>query len=189
MLTAIIPYSFEKRKNYFMPALPQFNDPRKAAAICLAAEGKLQKHITQELKLYNTQLWEWKCSDAVFAEHFERAQEYGSDMQVEALEELARTEPNPKRAQVIANIVQWRNERRFRKKWAPSVDLNVNQSVDISGALIEARRRAVLPGCDLPALPNVQDAEYTMIPRISATDLESDAVRLDSSPPEIDPFS
>lgn len=78
---------------------------------------------------------------------------------------------------------QWAAERRNRKDYGQAIDMTLTERVDLGGTLIEARKRTVLPGCDLaPALP-VQDAEYTMIAPSVTTDSESVA-----SSPAVNPF-
>jgi hypothetical protein len=109
----------------------------------------------------------------VFAQSFARAQEEGSIIQAESLRTIAETTPDPNRARIIVDAVKWRLERQFRKHWSASIDVNVNERIDINGALIDARKRVLLPNSNLAQLVNAQDTEYTLIPAMSAADNES----------------
>lgn len=144
-------------------------------AIDLAIGGMTQREIAHDLGVHPTVIGKWKLGDEVFAQNLRHAQEEGSIARVDALRERIEADPDWKRSRVVADVERWALERQFRKQWGQQLDLNVNERIDINGALIDARKRVLLPSSNLAQLANVQDTEYTMISLPSATDNESGA--------------
>lgn len=107
-------------------------------------------------------------------------------VQAEKMIETARNEPDVRRAAEINKATSFILERKYRKLWSPSMDMTVSQTVDIAGALIEAKRRVLLPGSDLARIPGEQTLLPSTVYDVSPTDTQS--VSPDDGP-EIDPFS
>ena len=80
--------------------------------------------------------------------------------------DIADTEQNPHTARNKIGARQWAAERRLRKDYGASMDVNLTERVDIGGALIEARKRIVLPGSNLA---QITDAQVIDVPTHSAT--------------------
>ncbi len=88
--------------------------------------------------------------------------------------------------QQARNMIQarWRMaETRNRPDYGPTVDVSVTQIGDLRGTMIEARKRLVLPACDLAQIAPMQDVEYAMVDAGSTTDSESVAPE-----PFVNPF-
>jgi transposase len=145
-------------------------------AIDLAIGGMTQREIAQELGVHPTVIGKWKLANDVFAAELRHAQEEGSIARVDALRQKIESDPDWKRSRVIADVERWALERQFRKQWGQQLDLNVNERIDLNGALIDARKRVLLPTSNLAQLANAQDTEYTMVSLPSATDNESAAL-------------
>ena len=86
---------------------------------------------------------------------------------------IADTDTDSKSARVRMQARQFAAERRNRKAYAPSIDMTIDQRVDIGGTLLEARKRVALPGGDLRLQAPVHDAEYALLSSPSATDTQT----------------
>lgn len=171
----------------------------KERACQLAADGRLQREIAQELGLPVRTFYNWMEADPSFRQAFQRAQENGSYILAELMVSTAETE-EPRKAQAINNARAFILERRYRKLWAPSQDVNINQQIDLSGALIEARKRVSLPRRDPAELARPVDAEYSItydrnatdyvsVPAPGALDADASAPASSADAPDVDPFS
>lgn len=87
--------------------------------------------------------------------------------------DIADTEQNPHTARNKIGARQWAAERRLRKDYGASVDVNLTERVDIGGALIEARKRIVLPGCDLAQITDAQVIDMTAHSAMRTKDKET----------------
>lgn len=87
--------------------------------------------------------------------------------------DIADTEPNPHTARNKISSRQWAAERRLRKDYGASVDVNLTERVDIGGALIEARKRIVLPGSDLAQITDAQVIDISPHSAMRTTDKET----------------
>lgn len=159
--------------------------PEQANQACeLAAAGNTLEQIAQSMGYSVTMLYHWRRNNPLFAQALDVAREFGMDALVDRMSAVA-LDPaiGPQRARVWCDAIKFIAERRYRKKYGASVDLNVNQVTDLRGTMIEARKRTELPVCDLAQLPPVQDAEYVTEPDAEATDKESVGVN-----PLVNPF-
>lgn len=123
-------------------------------------------------------------SDLIQAELM-RARARGAVAEAESIVQIA-DNPNisPKQARNMIDVRKWRASKFLPKVFGERVDVNVTQTVDLSNTLIEARKRALQPACNLQALPETQDADYVLIPAPARTDNES-VSRPDSDPYDV----
>lgn len=75
----------------------------------------------------------------------------------------------PHRARNIIDVIKWSNKGFDPAVWGDKQTLTV-ETVDISGALIEARKRKLQPVRNQAALADVQDAEFVTLPALGRTD-------------------
>jgi hypothetical protein len=91
---------------------------------------------------------------------------------VDEIFDIADTELDPHRARVRTEIRKWYGEKINSKKYGNRVDVNLNQRVDMSAALVDARNRA-LAIRDLSGTIDAQVLETKQIVDDSLGDSES----------------
>lgn len=157
---------------------------QKKQALALAFDGKSQLKIAQAIGCHPQVLATTADSDLIFRDSFARALDRGLDGLADSLIDMCDDETIA--AHVLrqkSDNIKWLLARRAAKRYGDRLDINVNQTVDIGGALIEARKRApLLSGRNHESLPDVQDTEYTELITLSATDNAS----VPSNPGEAD---
>ena len=149
--------------------------PELAQRACdLAIQGVALADIAKECFVSEPVFTLWRRKYPLFSRHLELAREVGMDTLVEKMPAIA-LDPDvtSHRARIWVDAIKFRAERKYRKTYGQNIDVQLTERVDIGGALIEARKRAMLPQCDLGALPNPHDTEYTMIVQRVASDTES----------------
>jgi hypothetical protein len=94
---------------------------------------------------------------------------------------VAREEPDPNRARIIIDADKWLASKLIAKVYGDKLDVNVTSTVDLSGALSEARDRALRLRCD-PVEPI--DVEFETLPSVAAHGSSDDesAAPVKSSP-------
>ena len=102
-----------------------------------------------------------------------QAREAGAAAMAERLVDIASEHDNPAMARVVSQNMQWYLERVHRKAYAPSVDVNINQQISISGALSEARARINRPEIDLQDVVDAEIVDESSTYAIGAPDYES----------------
>jgi len=80
-------------------------------------------------------------SERELAASYARATELRADIWAEETVVIADTDPDSARARNRIMARQWGAEKTHSKKYGARVDLNINQSISIDGALTEARQR------------------------------------------------
>jgi hypothetical protein len=77
------------------------------------------------------------------------------------------------RARVIAENNRWAASRRNSKKYGDRIDLNVTQTLDISGTLLEAKQRMLRPMRDQLGATDVQTIDLPSVAVLGASDSQS----------------
>lgn len=148
---------------------------QKAQAITLAFDGLSQLKIAQAIGCHPRTLADTADSDLIFRDSFARALDRGLDGLADSLIDMCDDETIA--AHVLrqkSDNIKWLLARRAAKRYGDRLDINVNQTVDIGGALIEARKRAPLLSVrNHESLPSVQDTEYTELITLAPTDNQS----------------
>lgn len=148
--------------------------------------GKPLQVIAEEIGGFHpSAIGRWAMDDPLFRESLRSARAESAHMLVDEAIRIADTATDPKRARNQMHARQFAAERRNRQAYGPTMDLQIEQRVDLGGTLIEARKRLLLPGSNLAQIPQAQDVDYVTIPAPSATDKQSAAPAL----PLIDPFA
>ena len=115
-----------------------------------------------------------------------------ADMMVDESYEISETvltdeNSDPRRARVASDIRMNIAKAFDRDRFGDNVKVNIAGTIDLTGALIEAKQRASLPGRNLD---QVIDAEYETLPSVVSVrspDKQSGAAQL--LPGFVDPFS
>jgi alkanesulfonate monooxygenase SsuD/methylene tetrahydromethanopterin reductase-like flavin-dependent oxidoreductase (luciferase family) len=141
--------------------------------IDLILDGKTQQLIAAELGLPVNRISKWAIQYPLFAERLRAAREEAAHVMVDDSIYIADTDTDSKSARVRMQARQFAAERRNRKAYAPSIDMTLDQRVDIGGTLLEARKRIALPGSSLALSSPSEDVEYTLLSAPSATDTQT----------------
>lgn len=135
--------------------------------------GETQQSIAKSIGCSPTQISRWIANNPLFAARVRNARIEATHVLMDQTIEIADTEPNAHRAR---NMIQarWKiAETRNRKDYGASLDMTLTERVDLGGALIEARKRSALPGCDLAQAPAIQATEYVDVTPERATDTQT----------------
>jgi hypothetical protein len=136
-------------------------------------DGKTQQFIAAQLNVSVGWISKQILKHPLFGERVRSAREEAAHVMVDDAIHIADTDKDSKRARVCMQARQFAAERRNRKAYAPSIDMTLDQRVDIGGTLIEARKRIALPVSDLRILPPVHDVEYVQLSDRSPTDTQT----------------
>jgi hypothetical protein len=152
-------------------------------AICdLLSEGKTQSEIHRELGIDVKKLWRMRASKPAFASEFMRAWEQGADALGESLLTLHERITDAKMANVASNNLKFYLERRHRRLYGASIDVQSTVTIQLGTALAEAKARTLRPMCDPePAI----DGEFVALPHTReghAPDCVSEEVALSFTP-------
>lgn len=130
----------------FMPSGGHNNKytPEAAATVLrMMAEGHIQKDIANALGIGVTTLADWRVRDPLFDRECIRAQDIGFELDADSLKTIADEYLDVQRGKLKSENIKWLLSRRAAFKYGDRLDLNVNQTVDINAALLEARGRAI----------------------------------------------
>lgn len=121
----------------------QLTEEQKKLAIDMAAEGKSITQIVDSLCVSNHQFLMLRQNDPVFSESFERARHEGLEHIADNLLVVADEYADVQRARLKSDNAKWLLSKRKPKIYGDKIDVNINQTIDISGALSEAKQRAL----------------------------------------------
>lgn len=150
-----------------------------------AVAGVPLTRICERLGYTDWDLWRYRNENTAFDQSLARALDAGVEAQTDKLLTVHEEERDSQRARVISDNIKWIAARRKRSAYGDSVDINVNERVDISGSLLEARKRAALPVCDQTGNDDTQVAEYHEV----LPDGTNGSQPSDSEEDGVDPFS
>ena len=154
-----------------------------------ASEGETITGICKDMGVARRSLWDYRQSNPLFEQRLVRALEEGAHAMVDSTVEIADdTTIDAHRARNRINARQWAVERRYRKTYGQHVDLNITERIDISGALIEARRRVSLPVRDQALIEDAQVIDSIPLIGVRAADSESVEPAPGATVPFVNPF-
>jgi hypothetical protein len=122
----------------------QLTETQKEDAISLSAEGKTLKEICAVIGCSVRELMTFRAHDNYFNENILRAQVIGFEVQADKLQTAHEDIPNPLSARLFSENTRWLLSRRAASKYGDRIDVTVGQTVDISKALDDARKRSLL---------------------------------------------
>lgn len=166
------------------------SDEKKKLAIELAQQGKSIRKIREDIEIEINAFYAALREDLVFAEGFSCARHEGLEELADELIEIPDEYADPQRGRLKSDNIKFLLSKRKPQVYGDRLDLNVSNNVDISGALAEAKARA-LPMRDLKILdvPHVVKKIEEVI--ANATGHKPDAATDDETPmiEEVDIFS
>lgn len=120
---------------------PIYSEEQKNMAVELAAQGKPLKEIIDAIctteyhfYLYRQQYHDWNMS-------FERARQEGLEHMADGLITIADEYTDVQRARLKSDNAKWLLSKRKPSVYGDKVDIHVSQTIDITSALTEARKR------------------------------------------------
>lgn len=110
--------------------------------LTLVIEGQLLRQAAKLLNLPESSLYRALHADPTLWANYKRARELGANAMAEQAVDIADNDADAKRARNRIMVRQWLAGKLDPKTYGDRLDLNVTQTVDISGALAEAKARA-----------------------------------------------
>lgn len=90
-----------------------------------------------------------------------RARCAAAELRVDEMDDIARTEPDVRRAALRIDVIKWRAGKEAAATYGDRLDINVTQTVSLGDALAEARARALRLARDpVPAI----DGDFVVLP-------------------------
>lgn len=156
---------------------------RVSLAIAMVEEGALLKDALAANNLKRAMFAGALQSQRELSARYARARELSADFLVDEALHAAVKEPDVLRARVIAENNRWAASKFNSKRYGDRIDLNVSQTLDISGTLLEARQRMLRPVSDQQMIEDAQVVDVPALPQPGATDSQSvPAVAKDEEP-------
>ena len=109
--------------------------------LTLVIEGQLLRQAAKLLNLPESSLYRALHADPTLWANYKRARELGANAMAEQAVDIADNDVDAKRARNRIMVRQWLAGKLDPKTYGDRLDLNVTQTVDIAGALTEARSR------------------------------------------------
>lgn len=141
----------------------------ESKALALALEGKTISKITAELGITRQSLWDYRNANIPFSDNFARALAEGMEELADSLLDIVDLQPDVQKAKVQSDNIKFILSKRKPQVYGDRVDINVKQTIDIGGALREARQRAMLPLSDSATDPIAQAIDVTSTIKEDAT--------------------
>ena len=111
------------------------------SVLTLVVEGQLLRQAAKLLNLPESSLYRTLHADPELWASYKRARELGANAMAEQAVDIADNDADAKRARNRIMVRQWLAGKLDPKTYGDRLDLNVTQTVDISGALGEAKSR------------------------------------------------
>lgn len=111
------------------------------SVLTLIVEGQLLRQAAKLLNLPESSLYRALHADPELWSSYKRARELGANAMAEQAVDIADNDTDAKRARNRIMVRQWLAGKLDPKTYGDRLDLNVTQTVDISGALSDARTR------------------------------------------------
>ncbi len=125
---------------------PTYTHEQLQAAIELASQGKpFREIIDQALLMSEFQFWLYRKHHLDFANSFEQARQEGLEHLADGLMTAHDDYVDVQRARLKSDNAKWLLSKRKPEIYGDKVDIHVSQTIDITGALADARARALGP--------------------------------------------
>lgn len=143
------------------------SEAQKKRAIDLARLGLTLKKIREDIGVDHNTWYAAIDADVCFKDSVAQARSEGLEERADDLMDITEIEPDIMKARLISDNTKWLLARLKPATYGDKMTLDVNQTVDIGGALREARARA-LPVSDQT---DATQTDVVELPRLSARDV------------------
>ena len=157
-----------------VPVAELLTPEKQKEAVELAVQGASTAKIAERLGLSSYAFWEYRQNVPLFSNKYEIARIEGMESLADGLLTIVDRYDDVQAARLQSDNTKWLLSKRNAKKYGDRLDVNVSQTVDISGALNEALNRAAIDitpdikQIDEPTMVEAADA-------IDADDVDDDA--------------
>lgn len=124
-----------------------YTEEQLKIAIDMAVEGKSARKIIEVIHTTSHAFWTYRNENPIFAQKYQDARQEGLELLADDLIDITDRESDVNKARLISENTKWLLSKRKSKTYGDRLDVNINQTVDIGSALLDARARA------LPQLP------------------------------------
>ncbi len=124
---------------------PKYTKEQLDLAIELASNGEPLKEIIGQIVSSEYEFWKYRQHDPSFANMFEQARQEGLEHLADALITIADESVDVQRSRLKSDNYKWLLSKRKPSVYGDKVDIHVSQTIDISTALSEAKKRALPP--------------------------------------------
>ena len=134
---------------------PEYTKEQQQLAIEMASNGDPLRKIIAEICSSEYDFWLYKQHNPDFNNTFEQARQEGLEHIADGLITIADDYVDVQRGRLKSDNAKWLLSKRKPSVYGDKVDIHVSQTIDISTALTEARKRA---------LPKPEDAIIDITP-------------------------
>lgn len=141
------------------------NEEQQETIIEMATQGIQLSDICRRLQINPSVLFRYREKHSDFDMKFARALRHGADVLADSLLGISNKYHDVQVATLESNNIKWILSKRYSRDYGDRIDLNVTQSVDISGALKEAKDRLMLlpRDSDMSLAGNILDIPSTSV--------------------------
>jgi hypothetical protein len=130
---------------YKLPKAPEYTEEQLTTAIDLATKGEPLKNIIAAIITDEVAFWAYRQHYPDFQNKFEQARQEGLEHLADGLMTAHSDDIDVQRARLKSDNHKWLLSKRKPSVYGDKVDIHVSQTIDIAGALEEARSRALPP--------------------------------------------
>jgi hypothetical protein len=134
---------------------------QEVVALEMACAGEPIKKIIEAILVSEHEFWLYKEHNPDFQSNFERARQEGLEHMADSLITIYDHEQDVQRARGKSDNFKWLLSKRKPQVYGDKIDINVNQTIDISGALNEARQRS-LNASQIVTVQNIDNSVEAM---------------------------
>lgn len=127
----------KKPSNYIL------SEEHKKLAINMAIEGQTIQKIADTLCIDAYHFWKSRQDDPDFSNKFAQARQEGIHLAVDKLDTVHEAHPDPQVARIVSDNIKWKASKLNPGTYGDRLDVNVNHTVDLGGALADAKNRAL----------------------------------------------
>ena len=138
--------------------------------IDMVAAGARVSDICKKFTISQQFLHQWRKKDTLFGQRFDEARKAAAESMVESLTDIAKDAVTPTDvaiASLKSNNIKWIASKHNREQYGEKMEMNIHQTLDISGILkaAEARIGPILDQSELKEIQTIETiAEYNDIP-------------------------
>jgi hypothetical protein len=123
----------------------EYTNEQLDLAIELAAKGESLKTIINSILTSEIHFWRYRQDNPNFQKSFDSARQEGLEHLADALITMADDYIDVQRARLKSDNHKWLLSKRKPTTYGDKVDIHVSQTIDLSGAIKEARSRIETP--------------------------------------------
>lgn len=140
----------------------------KDRIIELLSNGELVTDVAEELGISMRALHMERLRDAKFGIACIDALDLGAEVQADDLLKIPQRIEDTNKARLLSDNSKWLLSRRHAKRYGDRVDINVTKTVDVKGAMQEARERLAHPLPDPNASNRIVNTTHSIAQRVDA---------------------